>query len=341
MLVFLDADTVPAPGTVSRLAAWPTVLPDALVVGRRHHADLTGWSSAATVAWLGGDGPTPLMRPDPAWLADGYRTTNNLLDTDDRSYRYIISAVMACHRSLWDDLEGFDATRDVYGGDDWEFASRAYNNGAVLVHDPTAVAWHDEPDWAERDGGSKNDETLWLAEVIAEPGTRGPGVLQRDAAVLVTLPTAGAAPGALVATIVDLLTAVPDTRIHLDGNIPASVRRYSAADDRIQESPPTFLQCRTRPLARPAPGPAHWCPSGLNGALAAVGPNGCGRLDIVADDRRVLAEVVSTRAAARVRVRRQHHLLAELFGIQRVRAGDAELSPVDGDLDVAALFAGW
>ena len=145
-----------------------------------------------------------------------------------------------------------------------------------------------------------------------------------------------------MATIVDLLTAVPDTRIHLDGNIPASVRRYSAADDRIQESPPTFLQCQTRPLARPAHGPAHWCPSGLNGTLAAVGPNGCGRLDIVADDRRVLAEVVSTRAAARVRhAGGSTHLLAELFGIQRVRAGDAELSPVDGDLDVAALFAGW
>ena len=82
------------------------MLPDALVVGQRHHADLTGWSSAATVAWLARDGPTPLMRPDPAWLADGYRQTNNLLETDDRSYRYIISAVMACHRSLWDDLGG-------------------------------------------------------------------------------------------------------------------------------------------------------------------------------------------------------------------------------------------
>ena len=70
---------------------------------------------------------------------------------------------MACHRSLWDDIGGFDASRDEYGGDDWEFAYRAFNNGAVLVHDPTAVAWHDEPDWSDRDGGSKNDETLWLA----------------------------------------------------------------------------------------------------------------------------------------------------------------------------------
>ena len=53
VLVFLDADTLPCPSTIRRLAAWPVVLPDALVVGRRHHADLGGWSPADVVDWFG------------------------------------------------------------------------------------------------------------------------------------------------------------------------------------------------------------------------------------------------------------------------------------------------
>ncbi len=63
VLVFFDADTLPAPGTISRLASWPARLPDAVVVGRRHHADLTGWAPAATVDWLAGRGATPRSGP--------------------------------------------------------------------------------------------------------------------------------------------------------------------------------------------------------------------------------------------------------------------------------------
>ena len=53
----------------------PTSLPDALVVGRRGHVDLTGWSARDTVDWLAGRREPPSRRPDPAWLDDGYRAT--------------------------------------------------------------------------------------------------------------------------------------------------------------------------------------------------------------------------------------------------------------------------
>ena len=72
LLVFLDPDTLPAPEAIARLAAWPATIPDALVVGRRHHVDLAGWDpeaprrgSAATARHRSGS--------DPAWLDDGYR----------------------------------------------------------------------------------------------------------------------------------------------------------------------------------------------------------------------------------------------------------------------------
>ena len=44
-------------------------LPDALVVGRRGHVDLTGWSPAATVEWLAGRREPRRCVADPAWLA--------------------------------------------------------------------------------------------------------------------------------------------------------------------------------------------------------------------------------------------------------------------------------
>ena len=57
LLLFLDADTVPTPGYVAAMARLPTLLPDALVVGRRRHAELTGWTPGRLAAWLaaGGD----------------------------------------------------------------------------------------------------------------------------------------------------------------------------------------------------------------------------------------------------------------------------------------------
>ena len=75
VLVFLDADTIPAAGFVAAMAAWPAVLHDALVVGRRRHADLAGAAGddVATGWARTGIGPPPGPElPGPQWLADGY-----------------------------------------------------------------------------------------------------------------------------------------------------------------------------------------------------------------------------------------------------------------------------
>jgi GT2 family glycosyltransferase len=345
VLVFLDADTVPAPPTVARLAAWPSVAPDALVVGRRGHVDLTGWSPAATVEWLAGRRSAPPGRRDPAWLADGYRRTGNLLDVDDRSYRFVISAVMACHRALWDDIGGFDASRDEYGGDDWEFASRAFNNGALLVHDPGAVAWHDEPDWSERDGSGKNEETLWLGRVIPEPGTRGTGIRQPWPDVLVTIDVGGASAGQVVATVADVLTAVPDVRIELVGEVAPGAARHLANDDRVRTTPPTDRQRqRARRVVR-VRRPVRWRADGLRRVLDAVAPGGVGLVEIGDGHGATVASITSTRAAARgtraARAGVAGDVVAALFGCRAAGLDEAGVEVLVGDVDLAATFGGW
>ncbi|MDQ3384899.1 MAG: glycosyltransferase [Actinomycetota bacterium] len=167
VLVFLDADTVPDPGFVAALVRHAAACPDVLAVGRRRHTDLAGGGAKL---------------PEPTWLTTGYQASRDLLDADGRSFRFVISAVLACRRALFEDLGGFDERFVGYGGEDWDLAYRAWNAGAVLVHERDAVAWHDGPAWEGRasDRAAKEAETARLAALVPEPRTRGaplPGTL--------------------------------------------------------------------------------------------------------------------------------------------------------------------
>jgi hypothetical protein len=97
--------------------------------------------------------------------------------------------VLACRRSLFEDVGGFDERFVGYGGEDWDLAYRAWNAGAVLVHERAAVAWHDGPDWAGREGDRqrKDDESLRLAALVPEPHTRGAPLPSQLPDVLVDL----------------------------------------------------------------------------------------------------------------------------------------------------------
>ncbi len=235
LLCFLDQDTVPEPDYLSRLTRLPALLPDALVVGRRRHADLRGWTPARLGAWLSGTGEPPQQFPAPAWLDDAYRGSGNLLDCDERSYRFIISAVMACSAGLFHELGGFDESFTSYGGEDWELAFRAWNAGAVLAHEPRAVAWHDGPDWAGRGDTAerelvKAEELRALARLIPGP-ERGE---EPDAPLDLVVTWAGTAhldDESLTSGVLDLLRSPINLGIYLDRDdadrprmLPASVR---------------------------------------------------------------------------------------------------------------------
>ena len=193
VLVFLDADTVPTPGLLAALTQDVGAGPcGTLVVGRRRHADLGGWSPDRLRAWFvdGGDGPTELG--DPQWLADGYAQTDDLRRADDRSYRFVISAVLALPRALYEAAGGFDPGFVGYGGEDWDLAHRAFLAGGDLLHVPDAVAWHDGPDLAGREDPAglravKDAETLQLAHVLTDPLARGAGLRWRYPHTVVVL----------------------------------------------------------------------------------------------------------------------------------------------------------
>ncbi len=217
VLVFLDADTTPEPGYVSRAARLPGLAPEVVTTGRRRHADLTGVPADAEVEV---EGPAHELAA-PTWLRQELERSRDLLDADETSLRLVLGAVVTCSAALFAEVGGFDETFDRYGGEDWEWAHRAWTHGALLAHVPDAVAWHDGPDRAERPGWGRDGEgrerllaeTLAVGRRIPAPGL-GPAGLSPDGAAdpLVTLdPDLGG--DALVVTVDSLLVALPRARV--------------------------------------------------------------------------------------------------------------------------------
>ncbi len=236
ILVFLDADTTPEPDYIASLTRLPSLLPEAVTVGRRRHADLAGEPIDDPIEDLG----PRVELAEPAWLAEEYRRSGDLLHADQRSYRFVISAVLCCSAWLFERIGGFDETFRTYGGEDWEWAHRAWVDGAVLAHVPGAVAWHDGPDWAGRDDAGdrakKNAETLALAEKVAVSGSRPPGLIGGSPDVVCEVAAAVSRATAFV-TADSLLSALPQAAVVLPaehGRALATTdpRISAAADDR-------------------------------------------------------------------------------------------------------------
>lgn len=264
-LLFLDGDTMPTPEYVDRLtralADVAAAAPGgrALAVGRRRYADLDGLTDPGVAAFLADPDPARTL-PDTTWLDDGYAATANLREADDRSYRFVISAVLAVTPEVWKATGGFDGTFVGYGGEDWEFAQRAWLAGADLVHVPEAVAWHDGPDAAGRDDRDDSNadgqlvtdptesasyacklaETLRVAATITEPGARDPGLIWEYPDVVVTFRDGGLRPADVLLTCADLVRGtdacvwLADGAVLRDGHWPGS-------DPRVRLGPPPPL----------------------------------------------------------------------------------------------------
>lgn len=174
LVLFVDADMVPEPGYVSTMAAGLATFD--VVVGRRRHADLTGWGPSEIAGWFAG-GKSPTMLSEPQWLEEAYTGSADLAESDSRSYRYLISAVLGIRRTLFDSLGGFDERFVGYGGEDWELAHRCWLAGARWRYLPEAVAWHDGVDFGTRGEESERANTMArqrerLTRLLPDPWAR-------------------------------------------------------------------------------------------------------------------------------------------------------------------------
>lgn len=322
VLCFLDGDTVPEPSYVHRASRLPALLPDAVVTGRRRHANLSGWTPARLRAWWRGGVEPPPELAEPAWLRElSAGLGRGAGGVTDSSFRAVISAVLICGRSLFSEVGGFDETFTRYGGEDWELAHRLFTAGAVLAHEPRAVAWHDGPDWAGRNehpdeaAAQKAAEAAELAARVPEPALRR-GV---EAAELLGAPDVVARAGGADPATVRVLLGLGDVGIWTGRS--AERVATGSSDPRVHNGePPTAVLARARTVLDVRGGLAL-STAELAGLIARVRPGGVGRLGVEPG----VLQVTATRALGRAR---RHHralgmdtdqALAALFGVEEVR----------------------
>ncbi|WP_411700839.1 glycosyltransferase [Conyzicola sp.] len=315
VLVFLDADTSPEPDYLRHIVRLPSLTWDAVTVGRRRHADFASVSPSAAIP----DAGRAHEVDEPAWLREAYAGTNNLLDADHRVYRFVIGAVVACTRRFFDEVGGFDESFSRYGGEDWEWAYRAWLRGAVLAHVPEAVAWHDGPDRAVREPGAlgaKNAEVLALADLIPVDGSRPRAMTAAKADIVITGPRASGTEGQLFVSRDSALAELPSAEIASD--------RWNTHG--------RFDRVRIRvELDRPV----RVAPGGLADALAAVESGEYARVVLRQSDGTRLLRLVSTRAEARQNRWGGDPLLPDLELV------DPGVIALDAEVDLEGYLGGW
>ena len=220
VIVFLDGDTVPTPQYVSRLVE-PLMSGVAdLTTGRRRHGDLDGLS-AEEIADFAAQPVADRLLPEPQWLAHGQEWTDRLRSGTPDTYQYVISAVLAVRRACFESVGGFEERFDSYGGEDWEFAYRCWNDGWDLLHVPEAHAFHDGPDVEGRpdDHDVKTVESLRIVELVPASATRLPGVVYEVPDVEVELTVAEGDLTSSAVAVHSILSQRPgDLRLRLTGD---------------------------------------------------------------------------------------------------------------------------
>ena len=328
IVVFLDGDTVPSPTYVSTLVA-PIVGGTAgLTTGHRRHALLDGLSPSEVAAFVA-DPDARRLLGEPGWLADGLRWTDSLRSGTPDVFQYVISAVLAVDRAVFDDVGGFDERFDSYGGEDWEFAYRCWNAGWDFLHVASAVAFHDGPDVEGRpaDPVAKTIENLRIVDLVPASPTRLHGVRYSvpDIEIALTLRAGDLRTNAIGVTSI-LASSRSDLRLRLDGDDhDVSALMRLVADDRViagPQEPNRSARCHVTMSA-----PVELAPSGLARLCA-------GLTDGVVSRRRTEVDGVSVEARsvrAFARAGRDAHAAERC---EHVAAADVGVSAI-GDDDLA------
>ena len=143
ILLFLDGDLLAEAGWIAAHARWHHTLSDVLTIGFYAYAAVDGIDAAAirrrpgSLRELFADRPT-----DPPWIERHMRMTGCLTTRDDDPFRLVGGGNCGVSRAFYELVGGYDDSFAGWGGEDVEFAYRAYTHGGLLAPARDAFAWH-------------------------------------------------------------------------------------------------------------------------------------------------------------------------------------------------------
>ncbi len=215
VILFLDCDMIPERTWVEAHARWHHMADDIVTLGTRSHVEVAGIdpslireTGAIADLFAGQDAPIP------AWIDAHLRQTDDLLRDHGDHFRVMSGGNMGISRPLFEDVGGYDESFTQWGGEDIEFGYRTYTDGAIVVPERAAHAFHQgaghEPDPAE--SASLHDQRAKLAHLIAHPEFRSQAPGRSYLVPRVTVAIDGA--GLAAATLASQVEAVLASDLH-------------------------------------------------------------------------------------------------------------------------------
>ncbi|MEA2022739.1 MAG: glycosyltransferase [Actinomycetota bacterium] len=151
VVVFLDADCVPADDWLGHHVSWHRKASNLVVTGSRRHVDvlLDPTTIAEGAANLHGiasrpDDPRSEFEPDD-WRGLVYRRSQRLL-LGDAGFRAAIGGNSSMRRDMILSVGGASTEFRAWGGEDTELAWRLWNAGAFIVPEDRAIIYHQTHD---------------------------------------------------------------------------------------------------------------------------------------------------------------------------------------------------
>ena len=197
ILLFLDGDLLAESGWIAAHARWHHAVSDAVSVGFYPNAEVAGLDPETvrrrpgTLEELLADRPT-----EPPWIERHMRMTGCMTSRDDDLFRMVGGGNCGVRRRFYDLVGGCDESFAGWGGEDVEFAYRAYTRGGLLAPAPDAIAWHQGllgGNWEAKWKGGEVQHAK-AAHLIAHPGFRcaSPGRTFTVPQYVVSIPRDGA-----------------------------------------------------------------------------------------------------------------------------------------------------
>jgi GT2 family glycosyltransferase len=178
IVLFLDGDMVPERQLIEAHARWHHTIDYAVVFGLRYHVAFANASPEQIAEAVGADEIDALVEEGDIrtvdWIDWHLERTDWLRAPATDLWRLTSSGNLSMYRDFFHAAGGFDESFTQWGGEDNELGYRLYNQGAVVVPDRAATAWHQgaghEPTAAELK--SLHDQRPKLVNLIPDPTIR-------------------------------------------------------------------------------------------------------------------------------------------------------------------------